>query len=87
MLSTVSKNLTRTAAISSMRAFATAGTPIKTKQYPPSERKLKREKRKEERAQLVQHYKQLDEEAEKSSFEKKWNCRLSLYPILEYPHR
>lgn len=79
MLSIVSKNLTKTAVFSNGRTFAAAALGIKSKQYPPSERKLRREKRKEERAQLVQHYQKLDEEANQSSFEKKWDYRLSLY--------
>lgn len=87
MFSVVTKNLTRTVAFTSTRAFTATATTLKTKQYPPSERKLKREKRKEERAQLVQHYKQLDEEADKSAFEKKWNCRLSLFQIHHSPHK
>ena len=86
MLSFVMSNLQKRVVYSSIRSFSTTASVIKTKQYPPSERKLRREKRKEERAQLVQHYKQLDEEAEKSAFEKKWNCRLSLFLFLKILH-
>lgn len=79
MLSIITKNVSRTVAFTSVRSFAVASITPKPNKYPTSERKLRREKRKEERAQLVQQYKQLDEEAEKSAFEKKWNYRLSLY--------
>ena len=85
MLSAIPKGILKASSFSSRRTFTAAASTIKTKQYPPSERKIKREKRKEERLNLAKQYEKLDEEANKSSFEKKWKYNLSLYLLLYSP--
>ena len=82
MISLVNRGVTRTLLESSFRSFSVVAGSTKSRHrhgdYPPSERKIKRNQRKEERRKLVEHYKLLDEEANKSSCEKKWCCKLSL---------
>lgn len=82
MLAIVNRNIARDALITQMRAFSVVTGSRKPKhrhgEYPPSERKIRRNQKKEERRKLAEHYKQLDEEANNSEFEKKWCCKLSL---------
>ena len=82
MISLVNRGITRTFLDSTVRSFSVVAGSTKSRhrhgEYPPSERKIKRNQRKEERRKLVEHYKLLDEEAIKSNFEKKWCCKFSL---------
>lgn len=82
MISLVNRGITRTFLDSTVRSFSVVAGSTKSRhrhgEYPPSERKIKRNQRKEERRMLVEHYKLLDEEAIKSNFEKKWCCKFSL---------
>lgn len=49
-----------------------------SKEFPPSERKIKRNNEKKAREEQIAYYKKLDEEAAKSGLETPWKYRLSL---------
>ena len=49
-----------------------------SKEFPPSERKIKRNNEKKAREEQIAYYKKLDEEAAKAGLETPWKYRLSL---------
>ena len=60
-------------------AMASGQKPTRPlKEYPPSERKIKRNNEKKARDEQIASYRKLDEEAAKSGLETPWKYRLSL---------